>query len=74
MPKARFFSIFTLCALVAQTWGGETPKVQKGKEPSPKAVPGANGPLVLSATGAGFATLAKFNPASDRQRWNLKGL
>ena len=24
--------------------------------------------------GAGFATLAKFNPASDRQRWNLKDL
>jgi arabinan endo-1,5-alpha-L-arabinosidase len=40
----------------------------------PKSVPGAPEPLALSAVGAGFATLAKFDPASDRQRWNLKGL
>jgi arabinan endo-1,5-alpha-L-arabinosidase len=40
----------------------------------PKSVPGGNEPLALSAIGAGSATLAKFNPASDRQRWNLKGL
>ncbi len=40
----------------------------------PKSVPGTNEPLALSAVGSGFATLAKFNPASDRQRWNLKGL
>jgi len=41
---------------------------------TPKSVPGMKEPLALSAVGAGFATLAKFNPASDRQRWNLKGL
>jgi arabinan endo-1,5-alpha-L-arabinosidase len=40
----------------------------------PKAVPGAQAPLALSAVGSGFATLAKFDAASDRQRWNLKGL
>jgi arabinan endo-1,5-alpha-L-arabinosidase len=40
----------------------------------PKSTPGANSPLALSAAGAGFATLAKFDTASDRQRWNLKGL
>ena len=40
----------------------------------PKSVPGASEPLALSAVGAGFATLAKFDPASDRQRWNLKRL
>jgi len=40
----------------------------------PKSVPGTKEPLALSAVGSSFATLAKFNPASDRQRWNLKGL
>ncbi len=40
----------------------------------PKAVPGSKEPLALSALGNSFATLAKFNPESDRQRWNLKGL
>jgi len=37
-------------------------------------VPGAQTPHALSAVGSGFATLAKFDPTSDRQRWNLKGL
>jgi len=41
---------------------------------TPKVVPGAKTPLALSAVGSGFATLAKFDPTSDRQRWNLKGL
>jgi arabinan endo-1,5-alpha-L-arabinosidase len=40
----------------------------------PKAVPGSGDALALSAVGSGFATLAKFDPSSDRQRWNLKGL
>lgn len=40
----------------------------------PKSVPGRSEPLALSAVGAGFATLARFNPDSSRQRWNLKGL
>lgn len=40
----------------------------------PKSVPGAREPLALSAVGAGFATLQRFNPDSSRQRWNLKGL
>jgi arabinan endo-1,5-alpha-L-arabinosidase len=40
----------------------------------PKSVPGSKEPLALSAVGASFATLAKFNPESDRQRWFLKGL
>ncbi|MCX6952658.1 MAG: RICIN domain-containing protein, partial [Verrucomicrobia bacterium] len=40
----------------------------------PKSVPGSKEPLALSAVGRSFATLAKFNPESDRQRWNLKGL
>lgn len=38
----------------------------------PKAVPNSNEPLVLSAVGSSSATLAKFNPKSDKQRWNLK--
>lgn len=29
-------------------------------------------PLALSAIGSSFATLAKFDPASDKQRWNIK--
>jgi arabinan endo-1,5-alpha-L-arabinosidase len=37
----------------------------------PKAVPGARESLVLSAVGSSTATLARFDPASDRQRWIL---
>jgi arabinan endo-1,5-alpha-L-arabinosidase len=40
----------------------------------PKAVPGSQEPLALTALGNSFATLAKFNAASSQQRWNLKGL
>jgi hypothetical protein len=35
----------------------------------PKSVPNAKEPLALSAIGSSFATLSKFNPASDRHRW-----
>jgi arabinan endo-1,5-alpha-L-arabinosidase len=38
----------------------------------PKAVPNFNEPLVLSAIGSSFATLAGFDSKSDKQRWNLK--
>jgi arabinan endo-1,5-alpha-L-arabinosidase len=38
----------------------------------PKAVPGSNEPLALSALGSSTPTLARFDPASDRQRWLLK--
>jgi arabinan endo-1,5-alpha-L-arabinosidase len=38
----------------------------------PKAVPNSKEPLALSALGASFATLSKFDPASDKHRWLLK--
>jgi arabinan endo-1,5-alpha-L-arabinosidase len=38
----------------------------------PKAVPNSKDPLALSAAGSSMPTLAKFNPESDRQRWNIK--
>jgi arabinan endo-1,5-alpha-L-arabinosidase len=38
----------------------------------PKAVPNSKESLALSALGSSFATLAKFDPKSDKQRWNLK--
>lgn len=38
----------------------------------PKAVPNWKEPVALSAVGSSFATLAKFDPASDKQRWLLK--
>ena len=38
---------------------------------SPKAVPGTAEALALSAVGSSMPTLAKFDPASDRQRWKL---
>ena len=38
----------------------------------PKAIPGSKEPLALSAVGSSFATLAKFDPASDKQRWLIK--
>ena len=38
---------------------------------SPKSVPGASDSLALSAVGSSMPTLAKFDPASDRQRWSL---
>jgi arabinan endo-1,5-alpha-L-arabinosidase len=38
----------------------------------PKFASTANESLVLSAIGSSFATLAKFDPASDKQRWTFK--
>jgi arabinan endo-1,5-alpha-L-arabinosidase len=38
---------------------------------SPKATPGTNETLALSAVGSSMPTLSRFNPASDRQRWIL---
>jgi arabinan endo-1,5-alpha-L-arabinosidase len=38
----------------------------------PKAVPGSQESLALSAVGSSFATLARFDPASDKQRWLIK--
>ena len=38
----------------------------------PKTVPNAKESLALSAVGSSMPTLAAFNPASDRQRWNLR--
>ena len=38
----------------------------------PKAVPNSKDALALSAVGSSFATLAKFDPTSDRQHWLLK--
>jgi arabinan endo-1,5-alpha-L-arabinosidase len=37
-----------------------------------KVGPKKKQPLALSAIGSSFATLAKFNPDSDKQRWHLK--
>ncbi len=39
---------------------------------SPRSVPGAAEPLVLSAVGSSMTTLATFDPASDRQHWLLR--
>lgn len=38
----------------------------------PKSVPNAKEALALSAVGSSFATLAKFDPGSLKQRWLLK--
>ena len=38
----------------------------------PKVASPANKPLALSAVGSSFATLAKFDPASDKHRWLFK--
>lgn len=38
----------------------------------PKAIPGSAEPLALSAVGSSMPTLAKFDPASDRQRWHIR--
>lgn len=38
----------------------------------PKSVPNSKDPLALSAIGSSFATLARFDPASDKQRWHFK--
>jgi arabinan endo-1,5-alpha-L-arabinosidase len=41
----------------------------------PKAIPNSHNskaPLVLSAVGSSFATLAKFDPQGEKQRWLLK--
>jgi len=38
----------------------------------PKSVPNSNEALVLSDVGSSFATLAKFDPTSEKQRWLFK--
>ncbi len=38
----------------------------------PKAISGSDTPMALSAVGASFPTLSKFNPKSDMQHWLLK--
>ena len=38
---------------------------------APKSIPAEAAALVLSAVGSSMPTLAKFDPASDRQRWRL---
>ena len=38
----------------------------------PKSVPGSKEPLVLTAVGHSTPTLAKFDPKSDKARWNFK--
>jgi arabinan endo-1,5-alpha-L-arabinosidase len=38
----------------------------------PKSIPNSKEALVLSAVGASFATLAKFDPKSEKQRWLFK--
>lgn len=38
----------------------------------PKAIPNTKDPLVLSAVGSSFATLAKFDLKGEKQRWLLK--
>jgi arabinan endo-1,5-alpha-L-arabinosidase len=38
----------------------------------PKAVPESNEPLALTAVGASTPSLTKFDPKSDKARWNFK--
>ena len=38
----------------------------------PKAVPNSKEPLALTAVGDSTPTLAKFDPKSDKARWNFK--
>jgi arabinan endo-1,5-alpha-L-arabinosidase len=38
----------------------------------PKSLPNSNESLALSAIGSSFATLARFSPESDKQRWFVK--
>jgi len=38
----------------------------------PKKVPNATAPLTLTAVGYSTPTLTKFDPKSDKGRWNFK--
>jgi arabinan endo-1,5-alpha-L-arabinosidase len=38
----------------------------------PRAIPGTSEAMALSAVGSSFATLAKYDPKSEKQRWMLK--
>ena len=38
----------------------------------PKSIPNSKEPMALSAVGSSFATLAKFDPKSDKQHWLIK--
>ena len=39
---------------------------------SPKSAPNSKKPMALSAVGSSFATLARFDPKSDKGRWNFR--
>ena len=38
----------------------------------PKAIPGTNEPMALSAIGASSVTLSKFDPDGLKHRWQFK--
>jgi arabinan endo-1,5-alpha-L-arabinosidase len=38
----------------------------------PESIPNFKQPLALTVLGSGFASLEKFDPSSDKQRWLLK--
>jgi len=38
----------------------------------PKSVPNSTGPVVLTAVGASTPTLAKFDPTTDKARWDFR--
>jgi len=66
-----------LVVLAAFTGGPEQlwrmDKLADGTWPiMPKSVPNYKEAFVLSATGSSFATLAKFDPKSERHRWLFK--
>lgn len=40
----------------------------------PKSMPNSNAPVALTAIGASTPTLARFDPKSDKARWNFKAM
>ena len=62
-----------LVVLPAFTGGAEQLwRIEQLNDGSWRIMPKTKQPVALSAVGSSFATLAKFDPASDKQRWLIK--
>ena len=70
-PDAELVSVPAFTGAPEQLWRIE--KLADGTwRVMPKSIPNSSEALSLSAVGSSFATLAGFDPASDKQRWLIK--
>jgi arabinan endo-1,5-alpha-L-arabinosidase len=70
-PDSELIALPSFTGAPEQLWRVE--QVAEGQwRIVPKAAAGSKETLALTAVGSGFASLEKYDPASDKQRWALK--